>query len=223
MAYLIMLGGLFLGFIFFMFTFIVSKRSGKYYLAPIITFLFSGIIVAYSVFVVGGFEGMGYLFVAAGFFTISVLGTLSLPFLIRRIESRHLNKRDKISLLVLPIIFFATIWIAIYSEDRYWIIEQASAAPVEIEGYRISTISEGRKEVTLLLGEEYLGKEIEVENVSKRGPTEITLRFVDEGEENKVPFIQIGIKEINEPLKVQTTDGVIFEPIIGRPKIKASH
>lgn len=217
MAYLNMLVGLFLGIIFFAFVFIISKGNGKYYLAPVITFLFSGIIVAYSLFMVGGFEGMGYLFIAVGFFIVSILGTLLLPLLIRKIESQQLNKRDKISLLLLPIIFLATIGIGILLDDEYWIIEQASAAPVETEGYRISTISEGSKAITLLLGEKYLGKEIEVENVSKWGSTEITLKFVDGGANDKVPFIQMGLNEINEPLKVQTTDGDIFE-FIGSPR-----
>ncbi|MER2120451.1 MAG: YesK family protein [Solibacillus sp.] len=213
MAYLIMLVGLFLGIIFYAFVFIASKRNGKYYLAPVITFLFSGMIVAYSIFMVGGFEGMGYLFLAAGFCIVSILGTLFLPLLIRRIESQPLNKRDKISLFLLPIIFFATIGISIFSQDGYWIIEQASAAPVDTEGYRITTISEGSKALTLLLGEKYLGKEIEVENVSKWGSTKIILKFVDGGDEHKVPFIQIGLNEINESLKVQTTDGKIFQPL----------
>lgn len=208
-----MLIGLVLGMLFYAFIFIVSKRSGKYYLAPLITFLFSGVIVAYSLFLVGGFEGMGYLFLAVGFFIVSILGTLFLPLLIRKNESQHLNKRDKISLVVLPIIFFATIAIVILSEDGYWIIEQASVAPAETEGYRISTISEGSKAITLQLGEEYLGKEIEIENVSKFGSTEIILKFVDGGENDKVPFIQIGLNEIKEPLKVQTTDGEIFQPV----------
>ena len=208
-----MLIGLVLGMLFYAFIFIVSKRSGKYYLAPLITFLFSGVIVAYSLFLVGGFEGMGYLFLAVGFFIVSILGTLFLPLLIRKNESQHLNKRDKISLVVLPIIFFATIAIVILSEDGYWIIEQASVAPAETEGYRISTISEGSKAITLQLGEEYLGKEIEIENVSKFGSTEIILKFVDGGENDKVPFIQIGLNEIKEPLKVQTMDGKIFQPV----------
>lgn len=219
MSYLVMLVGLFLGFIFFTFTFIVSKRSARYYLAPVITFLVSGIIVAYSLFFVGGFEGMGYLFIAGGFFTSSVIGTVLLPLLTRRIESKQLNKRDKVSLMILLIVFFATIGFFTLSEKNYWIIEYTSAAPVETDGYRISTISEGNKEVTLLLGEKYLGKEIEVENVdlNESGSTEITLKFVEGGNYDKVPYIQIGIKEINEPLKVQTTDGVIFNPI-GRPR-----
>ncbi|MGN7479847.1 YesK family protein [Solibacillus silvestris] len=215
--YLIMLGGLFLGVLFFAFVFIASKKSGKYYLAPVITFLFSGMIVAYSLFLVGGFEGMGYLFLAVGFLVVSIVGTLLLPLLIPKITSQHLNKRDKISLLLLPIIFFATIGISIISQDGYWIIEQASAAPVETEGYRISTISEGSKAITLLLGEKYLGKEIEIKNVNKWGPTEIILRLVDGGDDDQVPFIQIGLKEINEPLKVQTTEGVTFE-LIGSPR-----
>ncbi|MBD8032752.1 YesK family protein [Solibacillus merdavium] len=213
MIYLVMLVGLFLGIIFFAFVFIASKRSGKYYLAPVITFLFSGMIVAYSLFLVGGFEGMGYLFLAVGFLVVSIAGTLLLPLLIPKIKSKSLNRKDKISLFLLPILFFATIGIAIFSEDGYWIIEQASAAPVDKEGYRISTISEGSKAITLQLGGKYLGKEIEVENVSKRGATEIILKFVDGGDDDKVPFIQIGLYEINEPLKVQTTDGDIFESI----------
>ncbi|WP_419893516.1 hypothetical protein [Oceanobacillus kimchii] len=162
---------------------------------------------------------MGYLFIAGGFFTSSVIGTLLLPLLTRRIESKQLSKRDKVSLMILLIVFFATIGFFTLSEKNYWIIEHTSAAPVETDGYRISTISEGNKEVTLLLGEKYLGKEIEVENVdlNESGSTEITLKFVEGGNDDKVPYIQIGIKEINEPLKVQTTDGVIFNPI-GSPR-----
>ncbi|MEK5080275.1 hypothetical protein MKX73_15200 [Solibacillus sp. FSL W7-1436] len=216
MAYIIMLVGLFLGVLFFSFVFIASKRSGKYYLAPVVTFLFSGLIVAYSLFLVGGFEGMGYLFLAGGFFIVSVFGTLLLPLLIRNKESQHLNKKDKISLVLLPVLFFAIIGLSIFSQEGYWIIEQASAAPVETERYRISTISEGSKAITLLLGEKYLGKKIEVESVSKWGSTEIILKFVDGGEDDKVPIVQIGLNEINGSLKVQTTDGEIFKPI-GNP------
>ena len=45
------------------------------------------------------------------------------------------------------------------------------------------------------------------------GATEIIVKFVNGGDNDKVPFIQIGLNEINEPLKVQTTDGEIFHPI----------
>lgn len=95
MAYLIMLVGLFLGILFFAFVFIASKWSGKYYLAPVITFLFSGMIVVYSLFLVGGFEGMGYLFLAVGFLIVSIVGTLLLPLLIPKIKSQPINKKIK--------------------------------------------------------------------------------------------------------------------------------
>ncbi|QKY71769.1 hypothetical protein Len3610_16925 [Lentibacillus sp. CBA3610] len=213
--YLITLGGMFLGCILFMFTFIASKRSGKYYLAPIITFLFSVVIVVYSLIVVGGFEGMGYLFLAAGFLIISIAGTLFLPFLIRRKASQQFKKRDKISLVMLPIIFFATIGLVIFSEQGYWIIDKGEHNYVRGEGienyYRVSTISEGKKQVSLRVGEEYMGKEIEVENITKRGPTEITVKMVEGEDENKIPYIDIGVDEITEPVKVQTTNGVVFE------------
>src|SRR5699024_10746140 len=104
----------------------------------------------------------------------------------RKKKSGQLKKRDKISLVLLPLILFATIGLAIYSEDGYWIIDQGRAAPVEVEGYRTSTISEGRKDLTLLLGEDYIGKEVEVEKVSKRGATEITLKFTDGEDDGRV-------------------------------------
>ena len=54
-----------------------------------------------------------------------------------------------------------------------------------------------------------------MKKVSKLGATEIILKFVDGGDDDKVPYIKIGLYEINEPLKVQTTDGDIFQSIGG--------
>lgn len=212
MMFLIILVGIFLGFIIFSFTFILSKRNRKYYLAPIITFLMSLGLTAYSLFFVGGFEGMGYGLLALGFLIVSIIGTLLLPLLIRKKPSQQFNKRDKISLLILPIMFFLTIGLIFYSDKGYWIIEQGATSGGE-EGYEIFTISEGKKEVFLVLGEEYLGKEIRVKKVSKRGPTEIILEIVEGENKNKSPYIRIGLDEINEPVKVQTTDGVIFDSV----------
>lgn len=213
MTDLLLLSALVLGSIVFMFTFILSKKSGKYYLAPIITILISAVIVAYGLFFAQGFDGMAYLLIGVGFLIVSILGTLFLPLLARRGKPQSLNKGDKISLFILPVIFLAILWIGFGSVEDYWIIDQADTEPAETEGYRISTISEGRKAVTILLGEEYLGKEIEVENVHVQGSTEIILRFEDEGNEDKVPYLQIGLNEINKPLKIQTTDGMVFEQI----------
>ncbi|GAB3068543.1 hypothetical protein [Virgibacillus ainsalahensis] len=214
MVFLVMLGGIFLGSLMFMFTFIASKRNGKYYLAPIITFLFSIVITAYGFLVIRGFEGMGYAFLAAGFLIVSIAGTLLLPLFIRRKDAQQFRKTDKITLVILPFIFFATIGLVIYSEQGYWINDKGERTFVEDgnseSSYRISTISEGKKQVTLKLGKEYAGKEIEVENVTKRGPTEITVKLVEGEDENKVPYIEIGLDEINEPLKVQTTEGDVI-------------
>ena len=118
MAFLILLGGLFLGFILFMFTFIFSKMNGKYYLASIITLLFAVIIVAYGLFFVGGFEGMAYLFLAAGFFIISIVGALFSPLLIREKESKQFNKRDEISLLILIYYFCCNDWHCYFFRTR---------------------------------------------------------------------------------------------------------
>lgn len=221
MVFLIMLGGIFLGSIIIMFTFIASKRNGKYYLAPMATFLFSIVVTAYGLIVIGGFEGMAYGFLAAGFLIVSIVGTLLLPILVRRQESQEFKKVDKIILVILPIIFFTTIWLVMYSDQGYWIIDQGETPYTENAEryenyYRTSTISEGKKQVTLILGEKYLGKEIEVESVSKWGPTEITVKIVEGKDKDKTPYIIIGLDEIREPLKVQTTDGLVFESIMDK-------
>lgn len=213
MIFLIIIVGLLLGCIIFAFSFIASKRNGKYYLAPIITFLMSIAITAYGLFIVRGFEGMVYGFVAAGFLIISIVGTLLLPWLIRNKSSQPLKIKDKLILVILPILFFLVIGFIVYSDDGYWIIDQGVTNGNE-EGYRTATIMEGRKEVLLMLGEEYLGKEIEVKKVSRRGPTEISLKIIEGENKNKAPYIQIGLDEIKEPLKVQTTDGVIFNSLM---------
>ena len=211
--FFIILTGVLLGLIIFTFTFIAAKKNGKYYLAPIIIFLMSIAITAYGLFFVGGFEGMAYGFLAIGFLIISIIGTLLLPWIIRNKSSQPLKTRDKISLGSLPILFFLVIGLIIYSDKGYWIIDQGVTIGKE-EGYRTSTILEGRKEVTLILGEEYLGKEIEVKKVSRRGPTEISVEIIEGKNKNKAPYIQIGLDEIKEPLKVQTKDGVIFDSLM---------
>lgn len=209
---LIILPGMFLGFIIFTFIFILSKRNGKYYLAPIITFLVAIGITAYGLFFVRGFEGMAYGFLALGFLIISITGTALLPLFIRTKSFKQFKQGDKISLFILPIVFFLTIGLMFYSDKGYWVIEQGATDGKE-EGYTVSTISEGRKEVLLMLGEEYLGKEIEVKKVNRRGPTIIMLEITEGANENKAPYIRIGLDEINDPLKVQTTDGTVFDSI----------
>lgn len=218
MVFLMMLTGMFLGSVVFTFTFISAKRNGKWHLAPIITFLMALGITAYGLFFVGGFEGMAYGFLALGFLIVSIIGTLLLPLLIGKNPSQQLKKRDKISLAILPILFFLTIGLIIYSDKGYWIIDQGFTNG-EQQGYLTSTIMEGRIEVVLMLGEEYLGKDIEVKKVNQRGPTEITVEIIEGDHQNQAPFVKIGLDEINEPLKIQTTDGVTFDHVMAEKEI----
>lgn len=209
---MILIIGLFLGLILFTFTFIVSKKNGKYYLAPIITFLMSIVITAYGLFFIGGFEGMAYGFLAVGFLFTSMIGTFLLPLLTRKKSPQSLNRTDKISLVILPFLFFLTIGAMFYSDKGYWVIDQG-VTNGEVEGYRTSTGMEGVKEISLMLGEEYIGKNIEVKKVSRSGPTIIIVKITEDGKPTKSPYIKIGLDEIKEPLQIQTTDGVIFESL----------
>lgn len=209
---MIILIGALLGSIVFSFTFIASKKNGAYYLAPIITFLMFIAITAYSLFFIGGFEGMAYGILALGFLFVSIIGTLLLPLLTRKASQRQFNKADKIKLAILPLLFFLTIGSIIYSDKGYWIIDEGITNG-EQEGYERSIGMEGRDKISLRLGEDYLGKEITVIKVSRRGPTVITVEITDGGHPEKAPYIQIGLDEVKEPLTIQTTDGDIFESI----------
>lgn len=212
MIYLIMFMGMLLGIIVFSFTFIATKKNAQYYLAPIITFLLSIGITAYGLFAIGGFEGMAFGILAFGFLIVSILGTIILPFLTRKQTApQQLKKRDKISLIVLPILFFTIITGVILFDKNYWIIEQGTTTMLN-ESYEVSTILEGRKEVSVTLGDDYLGKIVDVKKVTKRGPTTITLKIKDGEKKDQTPFIRIGLDEINEPLTIQTTDGKVLFP-----------
>lgn len=205
--------GTFLGFIVFAFTFIASKKNGKYYLAPIVTFLMSIGITAYGLFFIRGFEGMAYGILAVGVLFASIIGTLLLPLFTRKKVSGQLNKADKISLAILPLLFFLTIGAVVYSDKGYWIIDQGITNG-EVEGYKTSTGMEGMAEISLMLGEDYAGKNIEVKKVSRSGPTVITVKITADGVATKSPYIIIGLDEIKEPLQIQTTEGIIFESIL---------
>ncbi|UOQ95197.1 hypothetical protein MUO14_09855 [Halobacillus shinanisalinarum] len=217
LLFTIVLFGVFFGLIIFVFTLIASKKKGKFYLAPIVTFLTSLGVTAYGFIKIRGFEGMAYGFLGAGIFSIAVLGTIMLPFIISKINDKQLNKRDKGILVISPLILFATIGLVLYTDENYWVIgegltpydNQEKNQPLD-SYYRVSTISEGKKQVHISLGEKYIGKEVEVENVKTIGNTEITVKMIDGDESNKIPYIQVGVDQIVEPLKVQTTEGDVI-------------
>ncbi|MCP3033139.1 YesK-like family protein [Halobacillus sp. A1] len=214
--YSIMAGGIFLGMMVFSFFFIISKFRKQYYLAPLLTFITALTIILYSLFFVRGFEAMGYIFLAGGIFLISVLGTIALPLLTKSSKITKVSIGDKIGLFVLPVVFFTTIFFVTLNDsgDDYWINEEGHMSVQEDtkNHYRVSTISEGNKEIFIRLGEEYIGKKIEVEEINQNESTEVVLNMVeDENESRKSPFIFIGLNEINEPLTVRTTEGEEFQ------------
>jgi|SRR5690625_388289 len=206
--------GLVLGSIVFMFMHIASKRSGRYYLAPLATFLVAILLTLYGLIVIGGFEGMGYGVLAFGFLLIAIIGTLLLPIKMRKgVGRKDFSKKDKISLFLLPFLLIAIIFSLNYFEKDYWIIEEGTQPYNESirDGYTTSTISEGRKMIHIELGEDYEGKMIQVKKVTHRGATTIVIDIQDHGIQQQVPFIKIGLDQIKDDLIVKTTDDVIIE------------
>lgn len=202
--------GFFFGLIIYVFTLIASKKNGQFYMAPLVTFIAALLITAYGLLKVGGFEGMVYGFLGVCFIVVAIVGVLILPFIAKKLNGKQLNKVDKSLLVILPIIFLATIGMIGYSEDGYWVIDKGAVIINNDQPesyYNVTTISEGAKQVHIQLGEKYAGKWIELKKVKKIGNTEVILKIVDEVDNNKQPFITIGLDEINEPLKIETTDG----------------
>ncbi|TYS18538.1 hypothetical protein FZC78_03085 [Rossellomorea vietnamensis] len=211
--------GVFWGILLFVFTYVLSKKYGKYFVPPLVTFFAAVLVTAYGFTYVPGFAGMAYGFIGLGFLITAIIGTISLRFLVGKGEKQRFVKRDLIMLFSLPLVFAASVGIIIITNENYRIIDEGSTKYVEGDGrkyenyYRVTTVSEGTKQVTLTLGKEYLGKEIEVKRVSEKNNTEITVEIKEGEQDNHTPYIMIGIDEIKEPLIVQTTEGVTFESI----------
>lgn len=96
----------------------------------------------------------------------------------------------------------------------YWIIEKGTELPDESASshYQVSTISEGKKQISIHLDKRYVGKFIQVKKVSQRGNTNIILKIESNGEPEKTPFLKMGIDEIHDPLTVQTSEGQTIAP-----------
>lgn len=215
MLFLIMPFGLLCGFLLFLFTFTASKRSGKYYMAPLVTFFAAGAITMFGLIFVGGFEGMSYGMLGFGFLVAAIIGTILLPIKLRKDGGkRAFSNKDKWSLFLIPLILIVLVGSLVYFNEEHWIIEEGTRASngQVSEGYATSTIAEGRKMVSLSLGEKYVGKTIRVEKVKQRGATTIVIEIKDDGKPGEVPYIKIGVDEIVNPLTIETTDGVVIGP-----------
>lgn len=155
---------------------------------------------------------MGFGIIGVGILTAAIGGTLLLPFM-KGIKQSEFNKVDKSILLIVPVLIFAIIGWTITSNKGYWVNEEGVIeAGNDISSYyEVSTISEGMKQIHIQLGEKYEGKHLEVKDVKTLGNTEITVKVVDKDKANEgLPFIEIGLDKIVEPLVVQTTDGEII-------------
>ncbi|MFE3577380.1 YesK family protein [Lysinibacillus sp. NPDC059133] len=207
----ISLVGFIIGACIFLFTLIAMKKTGKFYLAPIVTFLIAVFTVLYGLFKVRGFEGMGFGIIGAGILIAAIVGTSLLPFT-QGLKKSEFNKVDKSILFIVPVLIFAIIGWTITLDKGYWINEEGVivAGKDTSSYYEVSTISEGMKQIHIQLGEKYEGKHLEVKDVKTIGNTEITVKVVDKGKETGLPFIKIGLEKIVEPLVVQTTDGEII-------------
>jgi len=160
---MIVLVGFILGASIFLFTLIALKKTGKFYLAPIVTFFIAVLTVLYGLFKVRGFEGMGFGIIGVGILTAAIGGTLLLPFM-KGIKQSEFNKVDKLILFIVPVLIFAIIGWTISSNKGYWVNEEGviEAGKDTSSYYEISTISEGMKQIHIQLGEKYEGKYLEV-------------------------------------------------------------
>ncbi|WP_157764802.1 YesK family protein [Solibacillus sp. R5-41] len=216
----IIIFGFFIGILIFLFSFAISKINGHYYLAPLVTFAIAIFVVFYSIFKVGGFEGMGYGIIGVSIFVVAVIGTLILPLIVKQIDKNGLNKFDKSILIISPFLLFASIIWVINYDDGYWVISEGFIEENKYTAagyYTTTTISEGMKKVKIQLGEAYEGKQILVEKVKTIGNTEVIIKIIDGGKPQKMPFIEIGLQTIVEPFVVKTTDGEIIESVINVP------
>ena len=207
--------GIFLGILIFLFTFTISKKIGKFYLAPVVTAVVAAFVIFYSIFKIRGFEGMAYGFLGASILVVAVIGSLVVPFMKKRVEHKEFNKRDKAILIVAPVLLFALIVWTIGSNDNYWVIEEGHVTVGENSTnsyYSVSTILEGKKQLHIQLGDAYEGKHLLVKDVKTVGHTEVILHIEDGGEAGEIPFMRIGLDEIVEPFVVKTTDGEIIQP-----------
>lgn len=216
MFFMIIALGFIFGLIVYMFMYIASKRSGKYFIAPFVTFIVAVLLTMYGLFVVGGFEGMAYGLLGLGFLIVAIIGTLLLPVMLRNgVEGKEFSNKDKVGLFLLPFLLFSVIFSLVYFDKGYWVIDEGTRPYSESTktGYRLSTISEGKKAVYIRLGKDHVGKSIEVKKVSQMGQTTVIIDIQDNGEKQREPYIRIGLDRMKDELTVKTTDGEIIESL----------
>ena len=205
----IFLLGLFLGTIIFSFTLIAAKKFDRVYFAPAVTLFVALFVIMYSIFKIGGFEGMAYGLLGTTILIVAMIGFVLLPIFSKKMND-ELTNVDKSLLIILPVVFFVTIGALLYTNKSYWVIAQGQLEAGGPSYYNVTTISEGKKQLHIQLGEEYAGKAIEIEKVKHISNTEVSIKITDRADDTKEPYIKIRLDKIVEPLKVRTTNNEII-------------
>ncbi|WFT73643.1 hypothetical protein [Halobacillus naozhouensis] len=129
-------------------------------------------------------------------------------------------------LFVFMFIFISSILVACggYSPENNWVLEKSRLGEVdEIEtyvtklqnnsdtrGFKVFTISEGKKMVVVSSGNE--NKSLELDNVDiVSGDTKITLSESKKKNSENNPYIMVGLGAIEGELSVENVDGNSFE------------
>ncbi|WFT74186.1 hypothetical protein [Halobacillus naozhouensis] len=129
-------------------------------------------------------------------------------------------------LFVFMVIFISSILVACggYSPENNWVLEKSRLGEVgEIEtyvtklqnnsdtrGFKVFTISEGKKMVVVSSGNE--NKSLELDNVDiVLGDTKITLSESEKKNGENNPYIMVGLGAIEGELSVENVDGNSFE------------
>src|SRR5699024_7531678 len=181
MYYLTILMGVILGLTLFLFLFIIAKKTGLYYLPPLITFLTSIGIIIYSL-AIGDIGKVDYGLLGIGFLIAAVICALLLPAILRTTEKRPWTKGDISGLIFLPCIIVVSVVIFTYVNEDYWIVEKKG---IPFTGnndnnatneYYVSTNAYGKKMIHLVLNsKEFVGKKISVDHVFQQDSTVVIL------------------------------------------------
>lgn len=107
--------GLILGFLLFSFVYILTKRSEKRYIASVITALAGIFIIAASILLIGGFEGMGFGIIGIGFVVIAIAGLFVFLFKpVNQFSAHQLSVKDKRNLMGIPVVFVLVVAFTIF-------------------------------------------------------------------------------------------------------------
>lgn len=123
MYYLTILLGIILGVILFLFLFIAAKRTGLYFLSPLITFLGAIGIIVFSV-MRDDAKSVDYGLIGIGFLIAAVVSALLLPAKLRTSEKRSWSKGDVAGLIFLPCLLTAMIVFFMYFNEDNWMFEK---------------------------------------------------------------------------------------------------